>query len=143
MLRRTLALTLLGGTLLLGAGCGSDEVATARPVTVDRIGDAPTPPHTAGRLTEKQAFTIGVATTAVDRCTEPERADLPPLRGFVGDLIALAERKPDVLGSAFGEPDTTARAGLAEVAETLEQAGCQLDQARRARATLAQLPPSP
>lgn len=118
------------------AGCGEEAARTTVP-----IATMPTepPPNDGVPLTKKEASVIGVAVTAARvTCLEEYTSQLPPgrLEEVVDDLIALAEKGPDHVGSAFGERPNTPRNGLEQVAEQLEEDDCRPELAARVRRVL-------
>jgi len=121
MTRRLSALVLVAGfTVNSLAACGDEPVATP---TVTRPTTPAPPPNSGKRLSEKEAFTIGVAVTAARR---PCDARIPEsrLRELVDDLVALARSKPDDIGTAFkGYPMKTPRPE--ESRERAARAACE------------------
>ena len=120
------------------AGCAGDTVARAPAPPVRTVTE---PRNTNVALSEKEAFVVGVAVVAArNQCRARGRAvPAGQLRSNVNDLIRLARRKPDDIGTAFGEPKNTPRNGLRQVVEALEEGHCEPAIAETARDALESL----
>lgn len=121
------------------AGCGDEPVARA-PTAPSPLARTE-PPNTNVALSEKEAFVIGAAVTAARSTCRDGVVALSPgeLRARVNDLIRLARRKPDDIGTAFGEPKNTPRNGLRQVVEALAEDDCAPAVEQTARDALATL----
>ena len=99
------------------------------------------PPNTNTALSEKEAFVVGAAVFAARHACEPGTTSMPAgqVRARVNDLIRLARRKPDDIGTAFGEAKNTPRNGLKQVVAALEEDDCAPAVAQTAREALASL----
>lgn len=131
-----LATAALVAVALTFAACGDERARTA---TVPPKTRPTPPPHSDTPLSEKEAFVVGTAKTAVNvRCRGGQLTE-QRVGEVVDELIALARRKPDDLGSAFGEPGDTPRNALRTIAQKLADGGCAPTVLPRVRATLREL----
>lgn len=139
--RHLLALALALGLTAVVSATGPEPRATK--VTRVSAGPPPPPPSSGRYLSKREAFLMGTADVAVVQHCRAFASRESELHAEVRSVARLARKKPDDLGSAYGEPPQTPRSTLVELVEELEAERCAPAVAQTARDALRALPPGP